>query len=196
MGKHRIAIFASGTGSNYEAIMETKDLPCEVVLLVSDHPKAPVIEKAAKYKTPTFVFNANTYENREAYEKEIVAQLKKAKVEWIFFAGYMRLIGPTLLDVYEGKIVNIHPSLLPQFPGLDAIGQALRAGVEKTGVTIHYVDAGMDTGPVITQEVVSIAENDTLETLTKKIQRVEHRLYPRTIRKLLTKNFERSHSIE
>lgn len=188
MSKQRVAVFASGTGSNYEAIMEAKNLPCEVVLLVCDQPEAQVIEKANKYGTPTFVFHAEAYENRAAYEAEIVAQLTKANVEWIFFAGYMRLIGPTLLNEYEGNIVNIHPSLLPQFPGLDAIGQALRADAKETGVTIHYVDAGMDTGPIIAQETVSITADDTLATLTKKIQAVEHKLYPETIRQLLNKH--------
>lgn len=185
MNKKKVAIFASGTGSNYEAIMRTKDLPCEVVLLISDQPNAPVLKKAAKYNTPTFVFNVKNYESRAAYEQKIVEALKKAEVEWIFFAGFMRLVGSTLLEAYEGKIVNIHPSLLPKFPGLDAIGQALRAGVKETGVTIHYVDAGMDTGPIIAQETVQITTTDTLETLTKKIQQVEHRLYPKTIRQLL-----------
>src|SRR5690625_1853344 len=190
MSKQRIAMFASGTGSNYEAIMETKDLTCEVVLLVCDQPDAHVIEKANKYGTPTFVFNVADYENRAAYEKEIVEQLKKANVEWIFFAGYMRLIGPTLLNEYEGSIVNIHPSLLPKFPGLDAIGQAFKAGVNETGVTIHYVDAGMDTGPIIAQETVPITTEDTLVTLKEKIQAVEHKLYPHTICQLLKKHHD------
>lgn len=196
MNKERVAIFASGTGSNYEAIMEAKDLPCEVVLLVCDQPKALVLEKAKKYGTSTFVFDAKDYNSRSAYEKKIVKQLKQAKVKWIFFAGYMRLIGSTLLAAYEGSILNIHPSLLPNFPGLDAIGQAFRAGVTETGVTIHYVDAGMDTGPIIAQEAVEILPKDTLETLTKKIQRVEHRLYPETIRQLLTGELKGENPIE
>jgi|SRR5690625_1598402 len=185
MNKKRIAVFASGTGSNYEAIMEAEDLPCEVVLLVCDQPGATVIEKATKYNTPTFVFNVTDYENRTAYEQEIVEQLMANNVDWIILAGYMRLLGPTLLNEFEGRIINIHPSLLPEFPGLDAIGQALRAGVQETGVTIHYVDAGMDTGPVITQQTVPIANDDTLASLTEKIQAIEHKLYPNTIRQLL-----------
>src|SRR5690625_3691987 len=131
MIKQRVAVFASGTGSNYEAIVQAKHLPCEIVLLVCDQPEALVLEKAKVHDTPTFVFNAAHYEDRATYERQIVEKLQALKVEWIFLAGYMRLIGSTLLDAYEGRIVNIHPSLLPNFPGLDAIGQALRAGVKE-----------------------------------------------------------------
>lgn len=184
----RVAVFASGTGSNYEAIMEAKHLPCEVVLLVSDQPGALVLEKAAKYNTPTFVFDVEDYKDQADYEQKIVEKLEKAKVEWIFLAGYMRIIGPTLLEKYEGSIVNIHPSLLPSFPGLDAIGQAMDAGVKKTGVTIHYVDAGVDTGPIIAQQSVAITEHDTRETLVEKIHAVEHELYPQTIHQLLAED--------
>lgn len=182
----RAAVFASGTGSNYEAIMESDNLPCDVVLLVCDQPRARVIEKAEMYHTPTYVFDPNDYKNKAAYEQEIARKLEDARIEWIFLAGYMRIIGSTLLKKYEGKIVNIHPSLLPKFPGKDAIGQAMRARVDRTGVTIHYVDEGIDTGPIIAQESVTVAKEDTEETLQRKIQAVEHDLYPRVIHKLLS----------
>lgn len=181
----RAAVFASGTGSNYEAIMETKNLPCDIVLLVCDQPEARVIEKAKRYDTPIFVFDPKTYKNKEAYEQDIAKQLKNARIDWIFLAGYMRIIGPILLKQYEGKIINIHPSLLPKFPGKDAIGQAMEADVDVTGVTVHYVDEGIDTGPIIAQERVNVLQDDTKETLQQKIQAVEHDLYPRVIKKLL-----------
>lgn len=185
MSKVKAAVFASGTGSNFEAIMNTKDLPCDIVYLVCDKENAAVIEKAQALGVAVFVFSPKQYNQKADYEAEIVEVLRKHDVEWIFLAGYMRLAGATLLEAYEGKIINIHPSLLPAFPGIDAIGQAFNAGVEETGVTVHFIDEGMDTGPIIEQEAVPIRQDDTKETLQKRIQEVEHRLYPKVIKKLL-----------
>lgn len=182
--KKRIAVFASGSGSNYQSIVEAikqKNQGIEVCLLVCDKPEAKVIERAAFYGTPVHIFNPKSYETKAQYETEIVKVLQETKVEWIILAGFMRLIGETLLSPFEGRIINIHPSLLPEFPGKDAIGQALKAGVRITGVTIHYVDSGMDTGKIIAQEAVKIEPEDTQEVLQKRIQQVEHHLYPETI---------------
>src|SRR5690606_19267323 len=144
-----------GTGSNFEAIV--KDfLPCEIALLVCDKPGAKVIGKAEKYGVPTLVFSPKDYASKVEFEKMLVGKLQEANISWIFLAGYMRIVGPTLLGAYEGRIVNIHPSLLPDFPGKDAIGDAFRAGVGKTGVTVHYIDEGIDTGPIIAQEAVVV----------------------------------------
>ena len=187
MSKVKAAVFASGTGSNFQAIIEDKTLPCEVVLLVCDRPSAPVIAKAQRQGIKTFVFSAKDYESKEAYEQEIVDVLKRNEIEWVFLAGYMRLLGQTMLDAYEGKILNIHPSLLPAFPGKDSIARAFEAGVAETGVTVHYVDGGMDTGPVIAQEVVEVLPGDPLESLEARIHEVEHRLYPKVIKELLQK---------
>ncbi len=183
--KVKAAVFASGTGSNFEAIMNAGDLPCDIVLLVCDKKDAVVINKAKALGVSIFIFNPKQYKQKADYEAEIVEVLRKQQVEWIFLAGYMRLAGATLLDAYEGKIINIHPSLLPAFSGKDAIGQALKAGAEKTGVTLHFIDEGMDTGPIIAQEAVPIQKDDTKETLQKRIQEVEHRLYPKVIKQLL-----------
>lgn len=185
MSKPKAAVFASGTGSNFEALMKADDLACEIVLLVCDKPQAKVLEKADAFDVPAFVFRPKDYESKAMYEQVIIETLKELDIEWIFLAGYMRIVGPTLLGAYEGKIVNIHPSLLPAFPGIDAIGQAYRAKVEKTGVTIHYVDAGIDTGPIISQAEVPVYEDDTEETLQQRVQKVEHELYPKTINELL-----------
>lgn len=187
MSKVKAAIFASGTGSNFEAIVDDIHLPCETVLLVSDQVEALVLEKAKQRNIETFVFTAKDYENKASYEKDIIKQLHLKGVEWIFLAGYMRLLGPTLLQAFEGKILNIHPSLLPAFPGKDAIGQAVAAGVKEAGVTVHFVDEGMDTGPIIAQEALPVLERDTKETLQKRIQQIEHRLYPKVIKELLKK---------
>ncbi|WP_242223926.1 phosphoribosylglycinamide formyltransferase [Bacillus cereus group sp. BfR-BA-01380] len=184
----RLAIFASGSGSNFQALVDAVEagrLDAQLSLLVCDQPGARVVERANNHHVPCFSFSAKAYESKEAFEQEIVKKLQEYEIDWIILAGYMRLIGPTLLTAYEGRIVNIHPSLLPNFPGKDAIGQAIEAGVKVTGVTIHYVDAGMDTGPIIAQEAVAVSENDTRESLQKKIQLVEHRLYVDTVKSLL-----------
>jgi phosphoribosylglycinamide formyltransferase 1 len=184
----KIAVFASGNGSNFQAIIDvvqTGELKADIALLVCDKPGAFAVERANAAHIPTFSFNPKDYSSKEAYEKVITEQLTSYGVEFIVLAGYMRLIGPTLLGEYSGRIVNIHPSLLPAFPGKDAIGQALDAKVKWTGVTIHYVDEGMDTGPIIVQERVGISDNETRESLEQKIQYIEHKLYPSILQMLL-----------
>ncbi|WP_035666083.1 phosphoribosylglycinamide formyltransferase [Halalkalibacter akibai] len=184
----RIAIFASGSGTNAEAIMnaaKTENLKAEVALIVTDKPKAKVVERASRHNVPILICDPKQFETKAAYEQEIVNELQKNEISFIALAGYMRLIGPTLLNAFRGRIVNIHPSLLPSFPGLDAIGQAFQAKVKITGVTIHYVDEGMDTGLIITQEAVRIEVEDTVDTLQKKIQKVEHQLYPSTLQTII-----------
>lgn len=184
MSKFRAAVFASGTGSNFEVIMEA-NLRCEIKLLICDQPNALVVAKAKQYRVPTFVFKASDYSTKQAYEHDILQQLRNKGIQWIFLAGYMRIIGETLLTAYPGKIINIHPSLLPAFPGKDAIRQAVEAKAQQTGVSIHYVDEGIDTGPIIAQESLSIFPNDTVDSLKKRIQQVEHRLYPQVINELM-----------
>ncbi len=179
-----VAVFASGTGSNFDAIMNSPDRNFDVVRLVSDKPKAHVIGKAASFGIQTIVFDPSDYEDKSAYEQELLEQLKRARVEWIVLAGYMRVLGETILDEYKGKIINIHPSLLPSFRGIDAVGQALDAGVKVSGVTIHYVDEGIDTGEIIAQEAVTVFPHDTKESLQRRIQQVEHNIYPRVLNKL------------
>lgn len=182
--KTNIAVFASGNGSNYQAIMEDiqeKKQNVQISVLVCDKAEAKVVERAADFDTRVHVFNPKSYEKKADYEREILAVLQDAGVEWIILAGYMRLIGETLLSSFEDRILNIHPSLLPAFPGKDAIGQALQAGVKVTGVTVHYVDSGMDTGKIIAQEPVRVNVEDTKETLQQRIQQMEHQLYPETI---------------
>ncbi|QCJ40765.1 phosphoribosylglycinamide formyltransferase [Bacillus sp. S3] len=185
----KIAVFASGGGSNFQAIINVIReglLSAEISLLVCDQPGAFAIERAKANRIPCFIFSAKDYSSKADFEKEIAGLLRDLDVDLIVLAGYMRLIGPTLLKEYEGRIVNIHPSLLPDFPGKDAIGQALAAKAKWTGVTIHFVDEGMDTGPIIVQERVRIAEAETRESLQQKIQSIEHKLYPSILHMLLT----------
>ncbi|MDQ0254064.1 phosphoribosylglycinamide formyltransferase-1 [Evansella vedderi] len=186
----KLAVFASGNGSNFEAVMEAVnrgDIQGEVKLLVCDKPNAYAMERAKGHGVPAFLFQPKDFVTKEAYEFAILDKLQNYNVELIILAGYMRLIGPTLLNAFEHKIINIHPSLLPSFPGLDAIGQAFDAKVRVSGVTVHFVDAGMDTGPIIDQEAIRIEDGDTREDVQRKIQQVEHRLYPKTIQRVIEK---------
>ncbi len=181
----KIAVFASGSGSNYEAIMrffaENPDPNLEIALVVADQADAKVISRAERWQTPVVVIEQKKFGSKQAFEEEILKQLQIYNIDFIALAGYMRIIGTTLLDRYVGKIINLHPSLLPAFTGLDAVGQALKAGVRVTGVTVHFVDEGLDTGPIICQEAVTISLKDTHQSLTEKIHAIEHRLYPRVI---------------
>ncbi|UCZ53793.1 phosphoribosylglycinamide formyltransferase [Bacillus shivajii] len=185
-----IAVFASGSGSNFEAVVRAErngNIDGNVKLLVTDNANAFVIERAAPYNIPVYSFNPKLFDSKEAFERKILNKLEEYGIELIVLAGYMRLIGPTLLSHYEGRILNIHPSLLPAFPGLDAVGQAHDAKVKVTGVTVHFVDHGMDTGPIITQEAVKIDERDSKEEVQRRIQRIEHSLYPATIQFVIEK---------
>lgn len=183
----RIAIFASGSGSNFQAITDACRkglLDATPALLVCDRPGAYVVERATEADIPYFAFAPKSYQNKEEFEGHILRELARYEVDFIVLAGYMRLVGPTLLNAFKGRIVNIHPSLLPAFPGLDAVGQALDYGVKLTGVTIHFVDEGMDTGPIIAQQAIEIGPEATREILETKIHEVEHSFYPQTLQQL------------
>ncbi len=183
----RLAVFASGNGTNFEAIVsaaERGELPARVVLLVCDRPGARVVERAAAHGVETLAFAPKEYASKADYEAEIVRRLDAAGVELVCLAGYMRIVGETLLGAYGGRIINIHPSLLPAFRGAHAIEQALAYGVKVFGVTIHYVDATLDGGRIIAQRAFEYDGGDRAE-LEAKIHAVEHPLYVETIRRLL-----------
>ncbi|EZH64641.1 phosphoribosylglycinamide formyltransferase [Bacillaceae bacterium JMAK1] len=180
----RFAIFASGSGSNAARILQavqSGDLEGVPQFVFSDRKGAGVLSKAEQFNVTAYQFSPKEYESKQDYEEALLKLLKEHRVEWVVLAGYMRLIGDALLRYYEGRMVNIHPSLLPSYPGLDAIGQAIDDGATKSGVTIHYVDRGMDTGPIIAQESLSIERGETKEQLTTRIQQLEHQLYPKTL---------------
>jgi phosphoribosylglycinamide formyltransferase-1 len=179
-----MAVFASGRGSNFQALVDAQQsgaLGGEISILVCDKPQAPVVELAKSANVDVFAFQAKEYASKEDYEREIAAELQQRGVELIVLAGYMRLLSPSFVEFYNGRIINIHPSLLPAFPGKDAIGQALAYGVKMTGVTVHFVDGGMDTGPVIAQKAVEIKDGDTAETLAERIHAVEQKLYSEVV---------------
>ncbi|MEK4947023.1 phosphoribosylglycinamide formyltransferase [Carnobacterium sp. FSL W8-0810] len=192
----RIAVFASGNGSNFQAIAEaiaSKQVDAILCFLFCDNPKASVIERAKKMGIPFTVFSPKNYENRAAYESELLKQLELNAVDLIVLAGYMRIIGPTLLTAYANRILNIHPSLLPYYPGKSSIQDAFEANEKETGVTVHVVDAGVDTGPIIAQEKVAILPEDTVDSLEDRIHQVEHRLFPQVIQKVIeNKTFKKS----
>jgi phosphoribosylglycinamide formyltransferase-1 len=182
------AVFASGAGSNLQRFIEETragTFPATLALVVSDRPGCQALARARAAGVATFAFTPTDYAAKADYERAILAELRARAVAWIVLAGYMRLIGPTLLVPYRDRILNVHPSLLPEFPGKDAIGQALRAGARVTGVTVHLVDEGIDTGPALAQAQVPILPGDTADTLAARIHAVEHRLYPAVVRELI-----------
>lgn len=184
----RVAILASGNGSNFEALahqFQAGLLPGELAFVFSDHHDAYVLERAQRLNVRAFSFEVKEFENKAAYEKALLQLLQEQEIDLIVLAGYMRIIGKTLLSHYSNRILNIHPSLLPSFPGLHGIKDAYEYGVKVTGVTVHLVDDGVDTGPIIAQEPVMILPEDTLESLEEKIHQTEHRLYPKVLRDVL-----------
>lgn len=186
----KIAVFGSGSGTNFDAIMKwinNGKLQAEVVLVVCDQSGAGIIEKAQREGLETFVFNAKEYASKAEYEMLLVEKMQALGVQWVVLAGFMRLVGQTLLNAYPHRIINIHPSLLPAYKGKDAIGQAYRAQATKVGVTIHYVDEGMDTGEIIAQKAIELTGNESLEEVEYMIHAVEHGLYPATLEMLFTK---------
>lgn len=182
-----IAVFASGSGSNFEAIAAAcadGRLAARIALLVCDKPGAPVCGRAERLGIETFVFDPHAYPSKAAFEGEIVRRLDAAGVRLVCLAGYMRLVGETLLGAYGGRIVNIHPSLLPAFKGAHAIRDAFDYGVRVYGVTIHRVDASLDGGPIVAQRAFDYAGRDR-EELERRVHAVEHVLYVETIGQLL-----------
>mgnify|MGYP002351198374 FL=1 len=189
----KIAVFASGHGSNLQALIDATtsgELPATIELVGSDRREAYCLARASEAGLLTLAFSPKDYGDKAQYEELLAEKLAELEVEYLVLAGYMRLIGPTLLERYPRRIVNIHPSLLPLFPGRDGIGQALAAGVTETGVTIHYVDGGMDTGPIIAQERIAVSPEEDRASLEKRIHVVEHSLYPRVLRQIFMESRE------
>ncbi len=183
----RIAVFASGNGSNFEAIVgacERGEIPAEVALVVCDKPTARVVERAANHGVACFAFDPKSYASKADFEREIVRRLDEAGVELVCLAGYMRICGEVLLGAYGGRIINIHPALLPAFKGAHAIRDAFEYGVKVYGVTIHYVDASLDGGRIIAQRAFPYEGSD-LDELEAMVHATEHPLYIETIRNLL-----------
>lgn len=178
-----IGILLSGRGSNFEAIARNTacgKIPAQIALVVSNREQAPGLEIARNMGLNTLCVPSKG-KNREAYDQELVAALKYAQVDLVCLAGFMRMLSPVFIRAFPGRILNIHPALLPAFPGVDAQKQALDYGVKFTGCTVHIVDEGMDTGPIVLQAVVPVLDSDTVETLSARILKEEHRIYSEAI---------------
>lgn len=184
----RLAVFASGTGSNFVAIARAAQagaLHAELALLFSDNPDAPVLGRAAELGVPTETFTPTSCGSRLKYEQDLCSMLDRHQIDLVALAGYMRIVGPPLLASHPNRILNIHPSLLPAFPGKDSVREAHAAGVPETGVTVHFIDEGIDTGPVVDQVRIPIIPGETAEELEGRIHAVEHRLYPAVLQSVL-----------
>jgi len=184
----RLGILGSGSGSNMQAILDgvaDGSIPAEIALVLSDNPQGYILERAKKAGIPTGIIDCRGFKSKypEEAQAETAAALKAAGVDLVCLAGFMRLVREPLLEAFPNRIINIHPALLPAFPGLRAIEQAVDYGVKVFGVTVHFVDEGVDTGPIIAQTSVPVRDDDTEESLSERILVQEHRLYPDVIRR-------------
>ena len=180
-----IAVFASGRGTNFAAIIRAVKkgkIKANLSLLVCDNPKAGAIGRARRASIKVVLVKREDFATKKDFEAKIIQHLEENKIDLIILAGYMRLVGPEILVKYKGRILNIHPALLPSFKGTEGIKDAFDYGVKVTGVTVHFVDEETDHGPIILQEALKLEEDDNLESLEAKIHKIEHKLYPEAIR--------------
>ncbi len=195
---YRLGILISGRGSNMNAILkavQSGKINAIPAVVISNKPDAVGLKTARSFDVPTSVISSkNFHGTRDEYEHLIIEELKKhgvgARNGIICLAGFMRILGPKFIKQYKNKILNIHPALLPAFPGMDAQKQAIKCGVKFSGCTVHFVDSGVDTGPIILQSTVSINEGDTVKTLSDKILRKEHKLYPKAVELLASRKIQ------
>lgn len=184
----RAAIFVSGSGTNMENIakcVQAGKLPCEIGLIVCDNQEALALKRAAQFGLETFVTDRKNFKSKTDFDAAISKKLKEKKIDAIFLAGFMKILGPEFVREWKGKMINIHPSFLPSHPGAHAIRDAFEAKEKETGVTVHFVDEGIDSGPVILQKKLPIKPGDTLETLEARVHALEYELYPEAIRLFL-----------
>ena len=184
-GIKNISVFASGRGSNFSAIaaaIKNKKVRANLALLVCDNPKAFVLKKAQKAKVKTVLVRRPDFSSKKDFEAEIIKHLKENKIDLIVLAGYMRILSPEFVNKYRGRIINIHPSLLPAFKGEHGIKDAFDYGMKVTGVTVHFVDEHMDNGAIILQQALPVKEKETMAVLEAKIHKIEHKLYPEAIK--------------
>lgn len=185
----KVAVLASGNGTNFEALVrhfQAGKIPGELVLLFCNHPAAPVMKRAQRLGVPAESFTVKACGGKEAYEQKLLTILQQYRVDFIILAGYLRVVGPTILNHYDHRIVNLHPAWLPEYPGLHSIERAYHDHRKQTGVTVHYIDAGLDSGPIIAQRRVPILPGDTLDQLEQRVHTTEHQLYPEAVKQVLT----------
>ncbi len=180
-----LGVLVSGSGTNLQAILdaiESGTLDANARLVLSNKPSAFALERASKARVPTRVLNHREFPSREAFDEAMVGALREAGAEWIVLAGFMRVLSPVFLDAFENRIVNIHPALLPAFPGVDAQKQAFDYGVKVAGCTVHFVDGGVDSGPIILQRAVPVLETDDETSLRARILEQEHEAFVSALR--------------
>jgi phosphoribosylglycinamide formyltransferase 1 len=180
----RLGVLISGSGSNLQAIIDARDigaLDAEIALVISNRDDAFGLTRARQHDIPALFVDRDGFASFREYNFAIRDALREHNVEWVVMAGYMRLLGREVLDAFPSHVLNLHPALLPSFPGASGIVDALDYGVKVTGVTVHFADEEFDEGPILAQEAVEVAEDDTLETLTSKIHEIEHRIYPKVL---------------
>ena len=185
MRKKVLGVLVSGRGSNLQAIVDAINsdrIVAKIGVVISDNPEANALRRVAGLDIPTAVVERKKYASKQEFEAAIIAQLDLHHVELVLLAGFMRILSPQFINRFPARVMNIHPALLPSFPGLDAQEQALRYGVKVSGATVHFVDEGMDSGPIILQEAVPVEDDDTVATLSERILHLEHRLYVRAVR--------------
>lgn len=180
--KTRLAVFVSGNGTNLQAIIDAKICNVEIVVVLSNNPSAYAVERAKKHGIPVEIVDHRNFPSRQEFEREILIRLEPYNIDLIVLAGFMRILSPFFIRSYKNRIINLHPALLPSFPGTHAARQALDYGVKFTGCTVHFVDEGVDTGPIILQAVVPIYDTDTEDSLLERIHKEEHKIYPEAIR--------------
>lgn len=182
MSKTNVAVFVSGSGSNLQAIIDAGIESANLAVVLSNKPDAYALERAINNNIPVEVVDHKEFGNRESFEAEIMERLGKYSVELVVLAGFMRVLTPFFVGKFKHRIINLHPALLPSFPGIHSAKQALDYGVKFTGCTVHFVDDGVDTGPIILQSVVPIADDYTEEKLLEKIHEEEHKIFPEAVK--------------
>jgi phosphoribosylglycinamide formyltransferase-1 len=185
---HKYGVLVSGRGSNLLAIMDAAGegiVPALPSLVLSDKQDAKALDCAREYGVETLYIDPKLHKGKRAYGAEIIRELRNREIDTICLAGFMRILGENVVDAFPGRIINIHPSLLPAFPGLDVQRKALEAGVEESGCTVHFVETGVDSGPIIIQAKVKIEKSDSVESLSQRILKEEHRIYPQALAALL-----------
>ncbi|NIQ01040.1 MAG: phosphoribosylglycinamide formyltransferase [Nitrospinaceae bacterium] len=189
----KLAVLVSGRGTNLQAIIdsiEKSELPAMLAVVVSDVEEAFALERARQHGIESVFLDPKAFSGKEAFDRALVERLREKSVDLVCLAGFMRLLGKPFLEAFPRKIINIHPSLLPAFPGLHPQRQALEHGVKFSGCTVHFVDEGVDSGPIILQSVVPVYDDDDVESLSQRILQEEHLLYPRAIRLCLENRLE------
>lgn len=187
----RIAVLASGSGTNLQALLDADLGPARVAVVLVNVPGCGAWARAERAGVPTELVDHRVVKPRSAFDAEVARRLEAHRVDWVVLAGFMRVLTPVLLDRFPDRVVNIHPALLPAFPGLDAQTQAFRAGVKIAGCSVHLVDTGVDTGPILAQVAVPVLPDDTEAELRARILDEEHRLYPAVVRALAEGRLER-----